>query len=88
MGKDQRGGFGQFELGVGFPGCEFEVVFDLGAECVGVKAFGDIVRDVHWRGRPGMARWFVGDQHSVQTAGSEEVGVYFVEEVVSSVGGG
>ena len=34
-----------------------------------------------------MARWFVGDQHRVETAGSEEMGVNFVEEVVCSVGG-
>ena len=61
VGKDQRGGFGQFELGVGFAGCEFEVVFQLGAEGVGVDGFGDVMGDVHWGGRPGMARRLVGD---------------------------
>ena len=61
VGKDQGGGFGQLELGVGFTRCEFEVVFDLGAEAVGVESFGDVVRDVGWGGRPGMAGWFVRD---------------------------
>ena len=60
-GEYQRGGFRHFELGVGFAGCEFEVVFQPGAEGVGVKGFGNVVRDVHWGGRPRMTRWFVGD---------------------------
>ena len=59
VGEDERGGFGQLELGVSFAGCEFEVVFELGAEAVGVEGFGDVVRDVGWGGGPGMAGWFV-----------------------------
>ena len=35
-----------------------------------------------------MAGWFVGYEHGVETAGSEEMGVHFVEEVVCPVGGG
>ena len=73
---------------MGFAGCELEVVLELGAEGVGVEGFGDVVRNVHWGGRPRMARWLVGDQHCVETAGSEEVGVHFVEEVICPVGGG
>ena len=61
MGEDEGGGFGQFELGVGFAGCEFEVVLELGAEAVGVEGFGDVVRDVGWGGRPGMPGGFVRD---------------------------
>ena len=38
--------------------------------------------------RPGVARWFVGDQHGVETTGLEKVGVHIVEEIVCPVGGG
>ncbi len=61
MGEDEGGGFGQFELGVGFAGGEFEVVFKASAEGVGVEGFGDVVRDVGWGGGPGVAGWLVGD---------------------------
>ena len=61
MGKDQRGGFGQLELGVRFAGCEFEVVLELRAEVISVEGFGDVVRDIRWGGRPRMARWLIGD---------------------------
>ena len=84
--EDERGGFGQFELGVGFAGREFEVVFQPGAEGVGVEGFGDVVRDVRRGGRPAVPRRLVGHQHGVEAAGLEEVGVYFVEEVVGSMG--
>ena len=71
---------------MGFAGCEFEIVFELGAEGVRVEGFGDVVRDVHWGRGPAMAGWFVGDKHGVETAGLKEVGVHFVKEVVCPVG--
>ena len=86
--EDEGGGFGQFELGVGLTGREFEVVLQPGAEGVGVEGFGDVLRDIHRGGRPAMTRWFEGHQHGVETAGLEEVGVHFVEEVIGPIGSG
>ena len=59
MGKDQGGRFGQFKFGVGFAGCEFEVILYLGAEGVGIEGFGDIVRDVCGGRRPRVTGRFV-----------------------------
>ena len=86
MREDEGRGFGQFELGVGFARREFEVVFQPGAEGVGVEGFGDVVRNVRRGGRPAVAGWLVGHQHGVEAAGAEEVGVYFVEKGVGSMG--
>ena len=33
-----------------------------------------------------MTGWLVGDEHGVETAGPEEIGIHFVKEVVCPVG--